>query len=70
MPVQLEDGTSLTSNTNVTLELLGVQYDFRIEKNVDAFSEFRSDRDDCTRTGVSDCLIVDIHNDAAPYFAL
>ena len=48
----------------------GVQCVFRLEKDVDASSAFGSDRDEYTEMGVSNLLLVNVHNDAALYLAL
>ena len=47
-----------------------VQCVFGLEKAVDASSALGSDRDECPVMGVSNFLLVNIHNDAALYLAL
>ena len=46
----------------------GVQCVFRLEKDVDASSAFGSDRDEYPEMGVSNLLLVNVHNDAALYW--
>ena len=48
----------------------GVQCVFKLEKDVDACSAFGSDRNECPEMGVSNVLLVNVHNDAARYLAL